>query len=57
MRDIVNKVRTSIKNYNGYVYIPDLRYYMQLDNKEYYEIINEDNEEDIYNLTPNTESN
>ncbi len=28
MRDLVNNVRTDIKNHKGYVYIPDLRSYM-----------------------------
>ena len=27
MRDLVNNVRTDIKNHKGYVYIPDLRSY------------------------------
>lgn len=27
MRDLVNNVRTDLKNHKGYVYIPDLRSY------------------------------
>jgi hypothetical protein len=30
MRDSINNVRTSIKNYKGYVYIPDLREFMEI---------------------------
>jgi hypothetical protein len=34
LRDIVVSVRTAIKNYDGYVHIPDLSQYMTLDPKQ-----------------------
>jgi hypothetical protein len=34
MRDLVSNVRTAIKSYDGYVYIPDLRKYMTFEVKQ-----------------------
>ncbi len=33
-RDLLNKVRTSLKNYDGLIYIPDLKSYMAFEVKQ-----------------------